>query len=56
MGKSGLLSTSKDGLGYTIFSQPLHFGGTLSHVDTSQWNDLLVKAAKPRPDAPKKGG
>jgi len=56
MGKSGLLSASKDELGYTKFSQPLHFGGTLSHVDTSQWNDLLVKAAVPKPEPVKKGG
>ena len=32
----------------------LHFGGTLNRIDASQWNELLIKAAAPKPDAAKK--
>jgi hypothetical protein len=53
---AGLLSTQKDGLGYMLLSQPISLGGTLQHVDTRQWHDLLVKAAKQTPAVPKKGG
>ncbi|HVU36061.1 MAG TPA: hypothetical protein VHE61_21650 [Opitutaceae bacterium] len=41
----GVLSSEKDALGYTKLREPLHFGGTLDHVDKTQWLDLLVKAA-----------
>jgi hypothetical protein len=54
MTRAALLSTTKDALGYTMLGQTLHFGGTLNHVDASQWNDLLVKAAAPKPDPAKK--
>ena len=51
---AGLLSADKDGLGYTRLIQPIHFGGTLEHIDRSQWHNLLVKAATPKPVEPKK--
>jgi hypothetical protein len=56
LSKAGLLSARKDELGYSILGQTIHLGGTLSHVDAGQWNDLLVKAATPKPGASKKGG
>ena len=37
-------------------NQPVHFGGTLQHLDESQWHDLLAKAAAPKPDAKEKDG
>ncbi len=43
---AGLLSTRKDDLGYTMLSQPIVLGGTLAHIDGSQWHNLLVKAAR----------
>ena len=55
LSKSKLLSTVQDDRGYSLLSQALHFGGTLSHVDASQWTDLLVKAAAPKPEPEKKG-
>jgi hypothetical protein len=55
LSKSGLLSARKDELGYSIFAQSIHFGGTLAHIDGSQWNDMLVKAATPKPEMAKKG-
>jgi hypothetical protein len=51
---AGLLSADKDGLGYLKLSQPIHFGGTLEHIDRSQWHNLLVKAAAQNPGGPKK--
>ena len=51
---AGLLSAQKDDLGYAMLSQPIHLGGTLGHIDCSQWHQLLVKAAKQNPVAPKK--
>ena len=53
---AGLLSSDKDDQGYTMLHQPIHFGGTLEHIDESQWRDLLVKAATQTPDRGKKGG
>jgi hypothetical protein len=53
---AGLLSAQKDGLGYTLLSQPIFFGGTLEHIDNRRWHDLLVKAATQRPAGGKKGG
>ena len=50
---AGLLSTEKDDRGYTKLNQPIHLGGTLEHIDKSQWHDLLVKAAE-RDAAPAK--
>jgi hypothetical protein len=55
LSKVGLLSTQKDDLGYTMLNQPIHLGGTLEHIDKSQWHKLLVKAAAQNPDVPKKG-
>jgi hypothetical protein len=51
---AGLLSPDKDGLGYALLGQPIRFGGTLEHIDASQWNEMLVKAATRKPDAAKK--
>ena len=53
---AGLLSTQKDGLGYMLLSRSISLGGTLQHVDTRQWHDLLVKAAMQTPAGAKKGG
>ena len=53
---AGLLDSAKDKLGFAMLNQPVHFGGTLEHLDTSQWHDLLVKAATKAPDRAKKGG
>jgi hypothetical protein len=55
LAKIGLLSAQKDDAGYTLLNQPVHFGGTLEHIDNSQWHKLLVKAATPPPEVPKKG-
>jgi hypothetical protein len=53
---AGLLSDRKDDQGYTMLNQTVHFGGTLQHIDESQWHDLLAKAAAPKPDAREKDG
>jgi hypothetical protein len=51
----GLLSPDKDALGYPLLSQPVHFGGSLVHIDDKEWHDLLAKAAAQKaPDAGKK--
>jgi hypothetical protein len=50
--EAGLLSDQKDAQGYSLFSQPMHFGGTLEEIDRSAWREILVEAAKP--PAPKK--
>lgn len=52
---AGLLSAQKDEKGYALLNQPVHFGGTLQHIDLSQWRDLLAKAAA-KPDDPKQDG
>jgi hypothetical protein len=52
---AGLLSTRKDDLGYALLGQTIHLGGTLEHIDKSQWHNLLVKAAARNPAGPKKG-
>ena len=54
LAKAGLLSENRDDLGYTAIVQPVHFGGTLAHLDATQWHALLVKAATRKPDAEKK--
>jgi hypothetical protein len=51
---AGLLSSRKDEQGYTMLNQPVRFGGTLQHIDDTQWHDLLAKAAAPKPDDKKK--
>ncbi len=51
---SGLLSPAKDSLGYSLLSDPIRFGGTLAHIDDSQWHDLLAKAATRKPPVDKK--
>lgn len=53
---AGLLAVGKDSQGYSWLNQTIHFGGTLEQIDESQWHDLLVKAATPVPEGPKKGG
>lgn len=53
LGKAGLLSSRKDDLGYSELSQGVHFGGTLAHLDTGPWSDLLVKAATRKPEKAK---
>ncbi len=51
-----LLSAKKDELGYTVFNEPAHFGGSLGNLDKTRWHDLLAKAAVPKPDPIKKEG
>ena len=53
---AGLLASRKDAQGYTMLNQPIHFGGTMQHLDESQWHDLLAKAAVPQPDEKKNDG
>jgi hypothetical protein len=50
----GLLSQEKDGLGYPLLNQPVHFGGSLVHIDDRQWHDLLARVMNPRPPDPAK--
>jgi hypothetical protein len=52
---AGLLSSGKDAIGYSLLREPIRFGGTLAHIDASQWHDLLAKAAVQNPSAEKKG-
>jgi hypothetical protein len=53
---AGLLSARKDEQGYTLLNQPIRLGGTMQHIDETQWHDLLAKAAAPKPDEGKKDG
>jgi hypothetical protein len=53
--KAGLPTSPKDDQGYRVLSQPLHFGGTLEHIDASAWRELLVKAATRQPEGGKNG-
>jgi hypothetical protein len=46
---AGLLTSKKDDLVYTMLNQSIHFGGTADHIDSSQWHDLLLKAATQTP-------
>jgi hypothetical protein len=50
---AGLLSTQKDDSGYALLREPIHLGGTIEHIDTSRWHELLVKAAAQNPGGPK---
>ncbi len=51
---AGLLSPTKDSLGFSLLRDPIRFSGTLTHIDASEWHDLLAKAAiQPPPEAPK---
>ncbi|MGH7995761.1 MAG: hypothetical protein ACREFX_05345 [Opitutaceae bacterium] len=49
LGTAGLLSSQKDGEGYTLFAGPIHLGGTVQHIDKSGWHAVLVKAALQKP-------
>ncbi len=51
---AGLLSAETDDKGYAILKQPVRFGGTLQKIDKSEWHELLIKAAAPKPDEKKK--
>ena len=51
--QGGLLSAGKDDLGYRPLVRALHFGGTLQQCDTTDWHDLLAKAATAPPPARK---
>jgi hypothetical protein len=52
---TGMLSSEKDAQGFPVLSEPVRFGGTLEHIDTSQWEATLDKAANRKPEAGKKG-
>ena len=43
--QGGLLAAGKDDQGYRPLVRALHFGGTLQQCDTTDWHDLLAKAA-----------
>jgi len=50
-----LLSTQKDDHGYTLLNQPVHLGGTLEHIDMSQWHtNYWLRLRLQTPDVPKK--
>ena len=51
---AGLPTFGKDGQGFTILSQPVQLGGTLLHVDSTKWHDVLAKAAAAKPVDKKK--
>jgi hypothetical protein len=53
LAKAGLLSGRKDEQGYSLLAGPVHLGGTLDHVDTGQWHQMLVDAATRKPAAAK---
>lgn len=40
----GLLKAGEDDLGYRQLYQPIHLGGSLRHIDQSQWRDMLIQA------------
>jgi hypothetical protein len=42
---AGLANPNPDPQGFTLVSQTVHFGGTLAHIDSGAWLELLVKAA-----------
>ncbi len=53
--EAGVLSTQKDADGYTLLNQRVHFGGTATQLDSTEWRELLVKAAAPlKPEPAKK--
>jgi hypothetical protein len=49
LAKTGLLSGKKDAAGYALLAQPVHLAGTVEHLDTSGWHDLLARAATGKP-------
>ena len=49
LAKTGLLSGKKDAAGYVLLNQPVHLAGTVDHIDTAGWHDLLAKAATEKP-------
>jgi hypothetical protein len=51
---ANLLSPQKDDKGYTLFREPVHFGGTMQKIDASNWHDILLKAAMAKPEEVKK--
>lgn len=51
--KAGLSAGPKDAQGFVTLKPGLHFGGSLEHLDSGMWHDVLVKAAT-RPVAVKK--
>ena len=53
LAKAGALSASKDALGYTLLGGPIHFGGSVGHIDIGAWHDFLAQAATRKPDAKK---
>lgn len=46
LAKTGLPVGAKDKDGWVELTRPFHFAGTLQAVDTSEWRDLLLKAAE----------
>lgn len=53
LANADLLSSRKDDQGYAAMTQTVHFAGTIEHVDTTPWHDLLAKAAIQKPDPAK---
>ncbi len=54
LNKAHLLSPQKDGRGFFLLPEPIHLGGTLAQIDTSQWHDMLAQAVARSADASKK--
>jgi hypothetical protein len=42
---AGLAAPARDKKSFTVLNQPVHFGGTPAHIDDSEWQQRLVKAA-----------
>jgi hypothetical protein len=42
---AGLAAPAKDANGFVVVKEPVHFGGSLAHIDGGPWQELLVKAA-----------
>jgi hypothetical protein len=48
LANAGLVSATKDSLGYQALKGPFHLGGSLSSIDETQWHDLLASAITPK--------
>jgi hypothetical protein len=42
---AGLANPRTDPQGFTLLNQTVHFGGTLAHIDSGAWQELLDRAA-----------
>ena len=49
LGTAGLADPFKDPKGFTLVSGTIHFGGTLAHIDATDWQQRLAQAATKAP-------